>query len=187
MVHVLTAGSFFPWKVVQQLTALPLPNAPTPLLSVKNTGQPQNYWHTLVCQHWDRVTSNTSPSHSTFGQWKFWWVEESARENGYANQIHMTVVFVAGIFFGGGTENGTWHNTWPLLQWDCLSYAKARTWIDYSIGISKIKEPSLTYMKTFFAKWLTWYVCWHFLTAASSGRFGHLGIAFIKFVFKYTK
>lgn len=70
MVQVLTAGSFFPWKVVQQLTALPLPNAPTILL---------NYCHTLVCQHWDRVTSDTSPSHSTFGEWKFWWVEESAQ------------------------------------------------------------------------------------------------------------
>lgn len=184
MVHVLTAGSFFPWKVVQQLTALPLPNAPTPLLSVKNTGQPQNYWHTLVCQHWDRLTSDISPSHSM--KWKFWWVEESARENGYGNQIHMTVVFVPGIVLGGDRK---WYMTQHMTTASVglLVSAKARTWIDYSIGISKIKEPSLTYMKTFFAKWLTWYVCWHFLTAASSGRFGHLGIAFIKFVFKYTK
>lgn len=37
------------------------------------------------------------------------------------------------------------------------------------------------------AKKPTWYISWHFLTAASSGGFRHLGIAFIKFMFKYTK
>lgn len=180
MVQVLTAGSFFPWKVVQQLTALPLPNAPTILL---------NYCHTLVCQHWDRVTSDTSPSHSTFGEWKFWWVEESAQGKWiWESDSRDSGVCCWHFFLGGRAQrmvHGATHD--QLLQWDSLSYAKARTWIDYSIGISKIKEPSLTYTKSFFAKWLTWYVCWHFLTAASSGRFGHLGIAFIKFMFKYTK
>lgn len=68
MVQVLTTEYFFPWIVVQQLTALHLPNAPTILLSVKNTGHRQAYWHTLVYQYWHRVTSDTFPSHSTFGE-----------------------------------------------------------------------------------------------------------------------